>query len=146
MTFSLSLYSGWRVKNPFKDVFFRPSGPISSQLVVLLIEVLAWRGAWLLFAHLAVIQCRMWHTGVSGHWARSHSIARNYFPCTGKGVSRGEFSLSAYYPSQKGLMDRKRHFCQADENLQQWSFSEATAAGNPITERGWALFASQIEC
>lgn len=79
---------------------------------------------------------------------RSLSPARNHFSCPGKEVSKGEFSLSAYYPPEKGLIGRKRHFCQADENLQWLRFNKATAAGNPIADGECLgrLFASQTGC
>lgn len=71
------------------------------------------------------------------------------FLCKGKKkkVSEGVFSLSAYYPLEKGLIGRKRHFCQADENLQKLSFNKATAAGNPIAEGEClgSVFASQTD-
>jgi len=46
------------------------------------------------------------------------------------------------------LIDRKRHFCQADENLKCLSFYKVTAAGNPIARGEYfgSLFSSGTGC
>lgn len=134
MTFSLSLYSGWRVKIQFKDAFFSVyTAGLSSELVVLLVEDLAWRGAWLLFAHLAVIQRRMWHAGVSGHWARSHSLALTLWP----GIT--------FLAQEKGFPGESFHCLPIIPHRKDWWTGRGTSAKQMKICNSGALAKRQLQ-
>lgn len=95
-------------------------------LVMLLFPIRCPKRTWLLSAHVVVMWRCMWHTKTR---VRGHTFLPK------RRVSKGDFSLSVCYPPEKGLIGRKKDFCQADETLQWLSFNEATAARNSIAKK-----------